>query len=67
MTSLAPPVARRVKVRLHLPSFLQLDADDLQALTSDVTLDDEGWWETTADGWWLSQATKLAATTAKTL
>ncbi len=67
MTNLSPPVARRVKVRIHLPSFLQLDPDAVQALSPDLNLDGGGWWETTADGWWLSAATKLAATAAKAL
>lgn len=67
MTSLSPPVARRVKVALHLPSFADLDTEELGALAPGLKLDRDGWWETTVDGWWLSQATKLRATAAKTL
>ena len=67
LTSVSPPVPRRVRVRLHLPSFAKLDVEELRALVPELILNLEGWWEATVDGWWLSEATKLAATAATTL
>lgn len=67
MSPLTPPSPRRLKLRLHLPSFVQLSQVDLLTVEPSLVLDNDGWWETEVNGWWLSEQTRMEAIAAQSL